>query len=154
MFGSALVSKYGGAKLWDMQRSGTLDERLGADAKQLGGWMAQMAPVAKRPIVTYHTSFNYFAQRFGLRVVDELEPKPGLEPTPGHLAQVMQTIKSQGVKVILQESFYPTKHAQFVASRTGAMVVVVPQNVGHDKAATDYISLIDTLVSRISGALR
>jgi hypothetical protein len=33
-------------------------------------------------------------------------------------------------------------------------VVVVPQNVGHDKAATDYISLIDTLVSRISGALR
>lgn len=156
MFGAALVGKFGESKLWTWHHAGTLAAKLreaGASG-ELGGWAAAMAPLAGRTIVTYHTSFSYFAARFGLKVVDELEPKPGLDPTPGHLAEVIRTIQSQGVKAIVQESFYPTKHAQLVASRTGARVVVIPQDVGHDRAAKDYISLIDTLVTRIGGALR
>lgn len=151
MFGSALVAKFGGTKLWEWQRAGSLAQNARGP---IGGWAGAMAPFAGRPVVTYHSSFSYFANRFGLRVVDELEPKPGLDPTPGHLAQVLQAIKNNGVKAIIQESFYPTKHAEFVAGRTGARVVVVPQNVGHDPAARDYISFMDTLVSRVSGALR
>jgi ABC-type Zn uptake system ZnuABC Zn-binding protein ZnuA len=156
MFGGALVSKFGGAKLWDWQFNGQLGAKLAENNARslLGGWTATMIPLANRPVVTYHTSFSYFAKRFALNVIDELEPKPGLDPTPGHLAQVIQTMKSTGAKVIIQESFYPTKHAEFVASRTGARVVTVPQNVGHDKAATDYISFLDTVVNRVSGAVR
>lgn len=156
MFGAKLVDKFGGPKLWDWQRTGVLTSKLADNNARadLGGWEAKMLPLAGRPIVTYHKSFSYFARRFDLRVVDELEPKPGLDPTPGHLATVVKTVQSAGVKVILQETFYSTRHAQLVASRTGASVVTVPQNVGHDKAATDYISLFDVIVSRVSQALK
>lgn len=156
MFGSKLVDRFGGPKLWDWQRSGTLVSKLDANGARgdLAGWEGKMLPLAGKPIVTYHTSFTYFASRFGLRVVDELEPKPGLDPTPGHLAEVIRTVGSTGAKVILQESFYSPKHAQLVASRTNAKVVIVPQNVGHESAASDYISLIDVLVNRVSEGLR
>jgi zinc/manganese transport system substrate-binding protein len=156
MFGAKLVEKIGAHKLWQWQNDGALRKHL-SEAKaweDLGGWAEQMAPVAGRAIVTYHRSFTYFAHRFGLKVVDELEPKPGLDPTPGHLASVIRRIQNDNVKAILQETFFSPRHAKFVAERTGAKVVVVPQNVGHDRAATDYITLFDTIVSRVSAALK
>jgi ABC-type Zn uptake system ZnuABC Zn-binding protein ZnuA len=156
MFGKALVSKYGGDKLWDWERNAQLESKLkeAGALGSLGGWAGQMLPFAGRPIITYHRSLNYFAHRFGLRIVDELEPKPGLDPTPGHLGEVIQNGQAKDVKVIVQESFYPTKHAQLVAGKIGAKVVVIPQNVGHDKGADDYISLFDVIVDRITGALK
>ncbi|MBS1724756.1 MAG: zinc ABC transporter substrate-binding protein [Armatimonadetes bacterium] len=156
MFGSRLVSQFGGGKLWDWQRAGVLRQKLGeaGAAGELGGWVAKMLPLYGKPVVTYHKSFNYFANRFGLKVVDELEPKPGLDPTPGHLAEVIKTIGSTGAKEIIEESFYSSKQAQLVAGRTGAKVVIVPQNVGHDPAAKDYVSLFDVIVDRISQGAR
>lgn len=154
MFGAAVVDKLGGATLWDLQREGRLEAKVSQVGLTLGGWMKAMSGLKGTPIVTYHQSFNYFAKRFGLKVVDELEPKPGLDPSPGHLASVIRTVSSEGVKVIVQESFYSTKHAELVAARTGAKVVVFPQNVGHTSEAKDYISLFDTIVSRLAGSLR
>lgn len=154
MFGSAAVDKFGGSKLWEWQNAGNLRSKLSASGVSPGGWIAKMLPLYGKPIVTYHQSFTYFANRFGLNVVDELEPKPGLDPTPGHLGAVIKTIGAKGVKVVLQESFYSLKHAQLVAARTGARVVSVPQNVGHDSSATDYVSLIGTIVDKISSAMR
>lgn len=72
MFGNRAMEKYGSEKLWDWQKSGNLRAKVGDD---LGGWSAKMAPLYGKPIVTYHKSFNYFANRFGIKVVDELEPK-------------------------------------------------------------------------------
>lgn len=156
MFGAGLVGRFGGAKLWEWQRSGTLLAKLEENRARssLGGWAAKMAPHLGNPIVTYHKSFSYFANRFGLKVVDELEPKPGLEPTPGHLATVIKAIQQNGAKAIVQETFYSPKHAQLVASRTGAKVVQVPQNVGHVPAASDYIALFDVIVDRITEGLK
>jgi len=151
MFGTSAMSKFGAAKLWDWQRAGTLRSNAGSS---LGGWTAKLAPLYGKPIVTYHRSFSYFANRFGLKVVDELEPKPGLDPSPGHLAEVIKAVSANGVKVILQESFYSSKHAQLVAARTGAKVVTVPQNVGHDAAAKDYVSLFDDIVDKLAAAVR
>lgn len=151
MFGKALVGKYGGAKLWEWENAGTLGQHAGGE---LGGWAGTMAPFAGRSIITYHRSLNYFANRFNLKVVDELEPKPGLDPTPGHLAEVIRTAGSSGAKAIVEESFYSPKHAQLVASRIGGKVVAIPQNVGHDEAAKDYISLFDVIVGRVAEALR
>jgi zinc/manganese transport system substrate-binding protein len=156
MFGDALVARFGGVRLWEWQRSGQLETRLREqDAlRQLGGWANTMAPHRGQPIITYHRSWSYFAHRFGLKVVAELEPKPGLDPTPGHLASVVRTAQAQSVKLILQESYFRRRDADFVASRSGAQVVVAPAGVGHDPAAKDYITLFDTIVSRVGSALR
>jgi ABC-type Zn uptake system ZnuABC Zn-binding protein ZnuA len=154
MFGSTLDGKYGGEKLWAWHNEGSLRKRLNDDGvgKDLGGWLAKMIERQGAPIITYHRSLSYLANRFGFKVIDELEPKPGLEPTPGHLASVIRQATDQRVRVIIQESFYSTKHAQLVASRCGAKVVVIPLSVGHTPGAKDYISLFDEIVRQMDGA--
>lgn len=149
MFGKSAVDKHGAQKLWEWSNAGSLAGRT-----EVGGWAAKMAPLMGRPVITYHRSWSYLARRFGLKVVEELEPKPGLEPTPGHLAEVVREGSRQGVKIILQEPFFATRSAQFVAGRIGATVVVAPLSVGQDPGAKDYISLFDTIVDKMAGAAR
>ncbi len=155
MFGAALVETVGGAKLWAMTIKGTLsayltERRLTGD---LGGWMATMRSCRGRTIITHHRSWSYMAHRFDLRVVAELEPKPGVPPSGSHLARVMKTAKAEKVRVILLEPAYSRKAADLVARRTSATVVVCPISVGGRKGASDYLALIDTIVSSISKAM-
>lgn len=150
MFGSAAVAKFGGQQLWEWSGAGTLRSKV----SDLGGWAEKMAALAGKSIITYHRSWTYFANRFGIKVAEELEPKPGLDPTPGHLVEVIKEGTRSGVKVIVQEPFYSRRHADFVAGRIGANVAIVPMSVGQDAGATDYISLFDTIVAKVSGALR
>lgn len=154
MFGAELVAKFGGEKLWEMHNSGNFVQKLGSSASDLGGWAAKMAPLAGVPIVTYHRSLSYLARRFKLNVVDELEPKPGLEPTPGHLADVIREAASEKVRAIVQEPFFSPQHAKLVAARSGAKVIIIPQNVGQSPGANDYISLFDVIVNSLAGELR
>lgn len=150
MFGAAAVNKYGADKLWAWDSQGVLVEKTGG---QISGWAGMMAKHRGKPIIAYHRSWVYLANRFDLRIVEELEPKPGLDPTPGHIQQCVSTGKQMGVKAIIQEPFYSDKAARFVAQRIGAQVAVIPASVGQDPAAKDYISLMDTIVSRVAGAL-
>lgn len=155
MFGAQLVDKFGGTNLWQWENAGTLTSNLAEKGSggQLGGWAGKMARFRGISIITYHRSFVYFAKRFDLRVADELEPKPGIDPAPGHIAGIIRLVQSQGIKAIVQEPFYSTRNGKFVESRTDAKLVVVPGSVGHDPAARDYISLFDVMVDRISSAL-
>lgn len=155
MFGAGLVTKFGADNLWSWIRSkellSTLQSKGAAD--QLGGWAGQLAPYVGGKIIAYHKSWSYFTNRFGLNVIEELEPKPGIDPTPSHLANVVNIVKSQGVKVILQEPFYSTRNGKFVESRTAAKVVVAPGSVGHVPAAKDYFSLFDTIIAKLKAGL-
>jgi ABC-type Zn2+ transport system substrate-binding protein/surface adhesin len=150
MFGAGAVDKFGADKLWTWDTQGVLSEKTGG---QIGGWAKTMAPFRGKPIIAYHRSWPYFANRFGLRIVAELEPKPGIEPTPGHTNQVVNIGKQQGVKVIIQEPFYSDKVSKFVAGRIGAKALVLASSVGQDQSTKDYISLFDTNVSRVAAAL-
>ena len=117
-------------------------------------WKEKMAPFKGKKITVYHRSWPYFADRFGLVVACELEPKPGIPPSPGHLKDVIDIMNRDDIKVILMEVFYDEKSAQFVAAKTGAKVIVVPNSVGGTKEAKDYFSLIDTIVDRLALGLR
>jgi len=112
-----------------------------------------MAGLSGTPIITYHRSWRYFAHRFGLRVVAELEPKPGLDPTPSHIAQVIRIGQREKVRVLMQEPFYPTRDANFVAARIGAKVLVLPNGVGQVREATGYLALMQLIVDRLAAAL-
>lgn len=117
-------------------------------------WTAAMAPYAGRQVVTYHTTWRYFVSRFGLKGGIFLEPKPGIPPSPPHLAEVIGEMTSGGIKVILIEPYQSKKVAEAVASRTGATVVPVAQFPGAlDGTDSDYIALMDANVRAISAAL-
>lgn len=160
MFGSQLVTAVGGEQLWTMQSNGTLEsfikdtnEKTGQERLALGGWAATLKPFEHAKIVTYHRSWPYFARRFNLEAVAELEPKPGIPPSPGHLKEVIDAIKQNAVKIIVMEVFYNEKAARSVAGQTGAGVVIVPNAVGGTEQATDYIALIDTIVRKLAEGL-
>lgn len=154
MFGQDLVSEVDPNDLWRHQVDGTLDAFLTENGKTgaLGGWAAAMRPLKGQRIVTYHKSWVYFAHRFGLEVAAELEPKPGIPPSAGHLAKVTDLVRELQIRVILQEPFYSPKAGMRVAEQTGAGLVVVANSVGGEKEATDYLALIDLIVRRTTEA--
>jgi zinc/manganese transport system substrate-binding protein len=129
---------------------GRFNARL--DAK-FAEWQKQMAPYRGARIVTYHKDFVYLAERFGLTIVDELEPKPGIAPSPAHLAQVIGKMKSTNAKVILVQPFQNRRTAETVARQTGAAVLDVPQQPGAAPGTSTYFDLMDHLVRTIAGGL-
>jgi zinc/manganese transport system substrate-binding protein len=120
---------------------------------KLQEWGKVMLPFKGQGIVCYHDSWPYFARRFGLNAEVFLEPKPGIPPSPSHLAEVISTIKAQKIKAVIVEPFQNRKIAQKVASATGTKVVDFAQYPGALPNTDSYVALIDALVSRLAAAL-
>jgi zinc/manganese transport system substrate-binding protein len=121
---------------------------------KLQQWGAAMQPFKGQAVVAYHDSWPYFAHRFGINIDLFLEPKPGIPPSPSHLAEVIGQMKAQHIKAIIVEPFHDRKIAEKVASATGAKVVDFAQFPGGLPGTPDYVSLIDKLVSNLSAAMK
>lgn len=113
---------------------------------RMGAWKAQLAGKNIK-FVSYHPDLPYFAARFGLVQVGTIQPKPGIEPGPRDIQALAATMKQNGVKLIVKESFYSDRIPKQLAQMTGAKVVNIPILVNGTPAAKDYVSLIDTLVN-------
>jgi zinc/manganese transport system substrate-binding protein len=120
--------------------------------KKIKTWQTALSPYKGNKIITYHRSWSYFANRFGLDVACEIEPKPGIPPYPGHLKNVLEKIKQHKIKVILMEVFYNLKPAQFLAEKANIQVVVIPNSVRGIPSANDYFSLMDIIVNNLAKA--
>lgn len=155
MFGTALVARYGGDHLWQLllQKKPLPVEETGEKGTEASGWYGLIKPYQGQAIVTYHRSWVYLARRFGLAIPIELEPKPGIPPSSKHLAQVAETVRTQNIRVILQEPFYSRKAADFIAQKTGAAVVVCPNTVNGSDQVPSYLQLLDHAVRSLSGAM-
>lgn len=117
-------------------------------------WEKQLAPYAGRQIVAYHNSWLYFAERYGLKIELFLEPKPGIPPSPAHLAEVIAKMKEKNAKVIIVDPYLNRRTAETVARGTDATVVDVSQFPGAIKGTEGgYIPLMDYLVSSLAKAL-
>jgi zinc/manganese transport system substrate-binding protein len=123
------------------------------DAK-LAEWRTTLAPFQGRSVVAYHDSWPYFVREFGLKLDLFLEPKPGIPPTPAHLAEVIQKMKTEDAHVIFVDAYLNRKTAETVARSTGATVLDVTQFPGGVKGTEGgYIRLEDYLVNSLAKAL-
>ena len=105
-------------------------------------------------MVAYHDSWPYFARRFSLNISLFLEPKPGIPPTPVHLAEVILKMRTDHVHAIMVEPYQNRKTAVTVAAETGATVVDVSQFPGGIKGTeAGYIELMDQNVHALARAL-
>jgi ABC-type Zn uptake system ZnuABC Zn-binding protein ZnuA len=142
----------------DPRQAATYQANLKAfDAKleaKLGEWQRRLAPYKGAKIVTYHRDFPYLAERFGLEVVETLEPKPGIAPSPAHLAKVITTMRASKARVILVQPFQNRKTAETVARQTGATVLEFPQQPGVAKNTATYFDLMDYMVGSLATALQ
>ncbi|MFQ5580754.1 MAG: metal ABC transporter substrate-binding protein [Nitrospiria bacterium] len=125
-------------------------ERLDSAMKR---WSEALKPFKGEKVITYHNSWPYFLQRFGLTAVGYVEPKPGIPPSSSHLIQLIQRIKEEKVKIIIVEPYFGAKTPQFVARKSGAKVIGLPPSVSKATGVTDYFQLFDHIVATLTTAL-
>jgi ABC-type Zn uptake system ZnuABC Zn-binding protein ZnuA len=116
-------------------------------------WTDALAPHRGAAIAAHHNSWPYFARRFRLNIVDVIEPKEGVPPTPARLAALAARLRERAVRVILHEPFQPIDAARFLAERTGARVVTLAPSVGSKPEAKDFLALFDHNVELLTKAL-
>jgi zinc/manganese transport system substrate-binding protein len=127
----------------------SFQEQLKAKMAQ---WQKAAASLNGLQMITYHNSWPYFCRAFGIEVVGFIEPKPGIEPTASHTAQIIDLIKGRGIRVIGKEPYFSDKAPKSIAEATGAKVLDMPPSVKGTKGTDDYVSLIDTLLTRLLSA--
>lgn len=156
LYGHALVEEYGSSKLERLSRRNELIDYLKKKGTydKLGGWLKRAEPLRGLKIITYHKTWIYFADRFGMQISAELEEKPGIPPSQGYLASLIEKIGAEHIKVIFVDTIYPTKDGQYVASKTGAKLVSSPIDVGGAPGADTYFQLIDTIIDRTLAAAK
>ncbi|HEX4666144.1 MAG TPA: metal ABC transporter substrate-binding protein [Chthoniobacterales bacterium] len=121
---------------------------------RLQEWGAKLLPYRGQSLVAYHDSWPYFGHRFGFNVSVFLEPKPGIPPSPSHLAEVIAQMKAQKIKAIIVEPYHNRKIAEKVAQSTGAKVVDFAQFPGALPGTDNYVQLINKLVNNLAAALK
>ena len=117
-------------------------------------WTQAMAPVKGAKVVVFHPVYVYLLTRFGLVQAAALEDRPGIPPSPQHLATVIREMKEQKIKAILVEPWNDVKLANRVAEEAGARALVMATSVGAVKGADNYIAAIDYNITALAKALR
>jgi zinc/manganese transport system substrate-binding protein len=112
-------------------------------------WQQAMQPYRNLKVISYHTSFNYLANAFGLSVRAQIEPLPGISPSAAHLAQLIQLIRQQNITSLLVEPYYEQRSANMLHDKTGIAIHVIPQSVGARADITTYFDLFDAIVNEI-----
>lgn len=119
------------------------------DAK-ISEWKNQMSILKDKPIVFFHASWIYFADRFEIKIVGYVEPKPGITPTPSHNADMINLVKKNKITKIIMENYYSENAPKLIAENTGAKVIKVPVNVFGMDGIDSYIKMMDNIITQIT----
>jgi zinc/manganese transport system substrate-binding protein len=123
------------------------------DAK-MKEWQTKMAPFKGSKIIAYHNEWVYFETRFGLQIVDFMEPKPGIPPTPSQLVKVIKEIKANNIKVIISSPYFTTSSSDVVSKQTGVKGLTLATSAGAFNSIKNYFDLFDYDINQLVTALR
>jgi zinc/manganese transport system substrate-binding protein len=112
-------------------------------------WQQQAAPLKSVPIVVYHKDMSYFINWAGMREAGSLEPKPGIPPTPTHLAELVERMKRDPAKAVVYSPYNNPGAAQFLSERAKIPNVMLPFTVGGTDKAKDLFGLFDDTIERL-----
>ena len=112
-------------------------------------WDKKAAPLRGKSIIQYHRLYDYFAARTGVKIVGELEPKPGIPPTSRHIEELIAANPPGSVFKIVTDPYHEQKTAQGIAQKLGVPWVVLPQDVDAVPGARDIFGLFDTMLAVI-----
>jgi ABC-type Zn uptake system ZnuABC Zn-binding protein ZnuA len=129
----------------------TFDSKIDMKMKE---WQSKMAAFKGSKIIAYHNEWVYFETRFALQIVDFMEPKPGIPPTPSQIVKVIREIKDNKVKVIISSPYFTTSSSDVVSKQTGAKELTLATSVGGFDSIKDYYGLFDYNIAQLTAALR
>jgi len=115
-------------------------------------WEREAAPLQGRKVVCHHKSATYLLNWLGLAEVMNVEPKPGIPPSTGHLTELVARLKAEPADLITRSMYNDPKATQWLAERTGIPLVTLPYTVGGTPEAKDLFSLFDDTIARLRKA--
>jgi len=128
------------------------DAYLGRLDAKIAEWQEKMKPLKGMQFVSYHEHWPYFADRFGLRYVGTIELKPGIDPTPRHIEELIAMMKADKVPLVVREPQFPEKVPRLIAEKTGAKLVTLPIMPGGVPNADTYVEMMDYIISTMVSA--
>jgi zinc/manganese transport system substrate-binding protein len=133
------------------ERAASFQQRWAAALRRWDGEKARLQGV---PLVVYHRDFSYFINWAGMREAASLEPKPGIPPSPSHLAELVDQMKRNPAKVIVYSPYNDPRAAQFLSERTGIPSAMMPFTVGGTDKANDLFGLFDDTIGRLLAVIK
>jgi ABC-type Zn uptake system ZnuABC Zn-binding protein ZnuA len=121
---------------------------------KLKEWQGKMAAYKGSKIIAYHNEWVYFETRFGLQIVDFMEPKPGIPPTPSQLVKVIKEVTANKIKVIISSPYFTTSSSDVVSKQTGVKELTMATSVGAFDSVKDYFGLFDYNIDNLITALK
>jgi ABC-type Zn uptake system ZnuABC Zn-binding protein ZnuA len=154
LYGDRLLEALGTETLDSLAQNGRLVPFLEEHGLlgELGGWLGEAMPFRGQKLVCYHKNWVYFTTLFGLSVVDYVEVKPGIPPTARHVADLVERIKDEDIRVLLTANYFERRKPELIAERTGIVPVVVPMFVGGEEGVDSYFDLVDLWITRLQKA--
>jgi ABC-type Zn uptake system ZnuABC Zn-binding protein ZnuA len=159
LFGDRLVELLGAETLEQLALKHTLYEFLESQEfdgapliEQLSGWLGAAEPFRGQRLICYHKNWAYFEDRFAVRCADYVESKPGIAPTPRHVARLIERMQEENLDVVIAATYFDRSKVETVATRGGATLVRVPLSPGVREEIDDYFTLVDTWVNELANA--
>ncbi|HVR49763.1 MAG TPA: zinc ABC transporter substrate-binding protein [Pseudorhodoferax sp.] len=117
---------------------------------RMAGWRALAAPLRGTQVAAQHTGYAYLWHWLGMAQAADLEPKPGMPPTPGHLQRVLQATRAVPLRAVVVSLYQDVRPAQWLAQQRGnTPVLQLPSTVTDDGQASDLAGLFDLLIARL-----
>lgn len=127
------------------------DARIDTKLKE---WQAKMAPFKGSKIIAYHNEWVYFETRFGLQIVDFMEPKPGIPPSPSQLVKVIKEVSADKIKVIISSPYFTTSSSDVVAKQTGVKELTLATSTAAFSSIKNYFDLFDYDIEQLTVVLK
>jgi len=121
-------------------------------AAAVADWERRGESLSGMGIVVHHRSWVYLQQWLGLEELGSLEPKPGIDPSASYLAELLGSLEGRDLSLIIRSAYQSKRASDWLASRTGAPAVVMPQTVGAVPGTDDLFSWFDTILGRLEAA--
>ena len=115
-------------------------------------WKAMGEGWRGRKVVVYHQEYNYLADAYGIEIVGNVEERPGIPPTPNHVAALVEQMKKDKVEVILTAIWSNNRQVEEIAASTGARVAELPNQCGGLPGTDTWIGMMDVLHQRVADA--
>ncbi|WP_455757701.1 metal ABC transporter substrate-binding protein [Sulfurimonas sp.] len=124
-------------------------EFFGMWKEKLGMWKHKMQDKKGLKVIQFHDNLAYFNKLYGLESIATIEPLPGVPPSSRHTINLIKLIKDEKPCCILHDVYHSTKTADFISSKTGIKVVLMPHDIGALEDIKSLVSLFDYLTSAI-----
>lgn len=123
-------------------------------AASISRWQQEGAALRDVRVLAHHKNWSYLAAWLGLKVVADLEPKPGIEPSAVHLAQILDQLRAEPARMVLRTPYQSPRGSRWIAGRAGIPDVELPYTVGGSDRAQDLFSLFDDTLAKLKAAAR